>query len=609
MTSLWLSLYAGFLLALPVVIWQAWAFFLPAFDKSHERLLRIFVLIATLMLGIGVAFGYWVALPKASHFLANYDKSQYQSFIRARDYIGFSAKVLVAMAIVFELPLFVIGLTRIGIVQTRTLRRSRRIGYFVVCCVGVLLPGVDPVTTIIETVPLLVLYEASIWASVLLERRADRRASVSRRHVTSAVSADWVVPVDGPPVEGGLVRFEDGRIVEVGAGRADRHFDGAVIVPGFVNAHTHLEYANYAGFGDGLPFGPWIKTHIARKDRLRPEDMLAIARLGALESLRSGVTAVADYSFAGAAAAAAEELGLRAIVYLEVFAVDPASAERQWAEKRARVEESPLVRIGVSPHAPYTCSLDTYRFCLSLGVPVGTHLAESANETEWLLHGSGPLEEIAPLLVTPPGRRPVDALEPVLCPELLCAHCVDVDDGEIALLAARDVPVAHCPRSNALLGCGVAPLTRLRAAGVRVGIGTDSPASTPSFDMFEELRAAIYAARATERRADALGAGDALALATIGAARALRLDAEVGTLTPGKRADLTVVSLAGSPYHPVEDPAAAVVFGGSPDRVLETIVDGQTRYRKAEETQWREVRSIASAARARMLGSPQPPPR
>jgi 5-methylthioadenosine/S-adenosylhomocysteine deaminase len=240
-------------------------------------------------------------------------------------------------------------------------------------------------------------------------------------------------------------------------------------------------------------------------------------------------------------------------------------------------------------------------------VPVGTHLAESTNETEWLLHGRGPLEEIGALLVPPPGKRPVQALEPVLGPDLLCAHCVDVDDSEIALLAARDVPIAHCPRSNALLGCGIAPLTALRGAGARVGLGTDSPASTPSFDVFDELRAAVYAARAHERRADALGASEALALATIDSARALRLDADVGTLTAGKRADLTVVSLAGSPYHPVEDPAAAVVFGGSPDRVLETIVDGQTRYRKAEERQWREVRSIASAARARMLGSPQPP--
>ena len=177
MTAMWLSVYAGFLLALPVIIWQAWAFFLPAFDPGHERMLKIFVVISVALLAVGVLFGYFLALPAASHFLANYDQHQYQSFIRARDYIGFAAKVLVAMAIVFELPLFVVGLTKIGILQTRTLRRSRRVGYFIVCCVGVALPGVDPVTTILETIPLLVLYEASIWASVLLERRGEQAST------------------------------------------------------------------------------------------------------------------------------------------------------------------------------------------------------------------------------------------------------------------------------------------------------------------------------------------------------------------------------------------------------------------------------------------------
>jgi 5-methylthioadenosine/S-adenosylhomocysteine deaminase len=420
------------------------------------------------------------------------------------------------------------------------------------------------------------------------------------------LSADWVLPVDGPPIEGGLVRYEDGLIVQVTAGRAERHFADAVVLPGFVNAHSHLEYANYGGFGDGTAFGPWIRTHVDRKGRLRREDMLAVARLGALDSLRSGITTTADYSFSGAAAAAARELGLRAIVYLEVFAADPADAERQWQERRAQVEESELVRIGISPHAPYTCSLDTYRYCLSLGVPVGTHLAESAHEVEWLLYGEGPLQAIAGVLVPPTGKRPVLSLEPVLGPELLCAHCVEVEGGEIRLLAERSVPVAHCPRSNALLGCGIAPLAQLRAAGATVGLGTDSPASTPSFDMFDELRSAVALARARERDAEALSAAEALALATIDSARALQLDAEVGTLSPGKRADLTVVSLEGSPHHPVEDPAAAVVFGGSPDRVLETIVDGQTRYRRQVEEQWQEARSIASAARARMLGSPSP---
>src|SRR5581483_2311931 len=201
------------------------------------------------------------------------------------------------------------------------------------------------------------------------------------------------------------------------------------------------------------------------------------------------------------------------------------------------------------------------------------HLAESANENEWLLHGTGPLQSIASYLLPPTGRRPVATLEPVLCPELLCAHCVDVEAEEIELLAARDVPVAHCPRSNALLGCGIAPLAELRAAGIRVGLGTDSPASTPSFDVFEEMRTAVAAARARERRGDALGAAEALELATLGSARALRLEREVGSLTPGKRADLTVLDLAGSPYDPVEDPAVAAVFGGSPARVVETIVD------------------------------------
>src|SRR5579872_1496711 len=177
MTAMWMSVYAGFLLALPVILWQAWSFFLPAFDPQHERLLRIFTFISVALLLVGVGFGYELALPAASHFLAHYDSSQYTTFIRARDYIGFAAKVLVAMAIVFELPLFVVGLTRIGILSTAKLRRSRRVGYFVVCCVGVALPGVDPVTTTLETIPLLVLYEASIWASVLLERRSARSSS------------------------------------------------------------------------------------------------------------------------------------------------------------------------------------------------------------------------------------------------------------------------------------------------------------------------------------------------------------------------------------------------------------------------------------------------
>lgn len=415
-----------------------------------------------------------------------------------------------------------------------------------------------------------------------------------------SLSADWVLPVDGPPVHNGFVEWEEGRIIQVGEGRADDHRSGAVILPGVVNAHSHLEYAVYAGFGDGEPFGGWFATHIRRKRELDLEAMLAIARRGAADSLAAGITTTADYSYSGVAATAAAELGLRAIVYLEVFASDPAVAERQFAETRGRVEETDLVRIGVSPHAPYTCSAEVYAWALSLGLPVGTHLAESANEQLWLEHGTGPLAVNAAVLVAPTGKRAVATLADILCPELLCAHCVEVSPDEIAVLAEHDVPVAHCPRSNAMLGCGIAPLAELRAAGLRVGLGTDSPASTPSIDPWEEARTAVYASRARERRPDVLGAAETLGLLTLDAARALALEDEIGSLAPGKRADLTVLSLAGSPYDPVEDPAVGVVFGGSPAGVLETIVNGETRYRQGDDA-WPEVRSIASAARRRML--------
>lgn len=174
MTSMWISLYAGFLVALPVFLWQVWAFFMPAVDERHSRTIGMFVLFAALLLVCGVVFGYYVALPAAVHFLTNYDSSQYHILVRARDYYSFSALVLLAMGIVFELPMFVLGLVRLGIVSTAKLRRTRRVGYFIVACVGVALPGVDPVTTMIETIPLWVLYELSIWLSILVERRAPK---------------------------------------------------------------------------------------------------------------------------------------------------------------------------------------------------------------------------------------------------------------------------------------------------------------------------------------------------------------------------------------------------------------------------------------------------
>jgi sec-independent protein translocase protein TatC len=173
-TSLWVSLYFGLMLALPVILWQVWAFFIPAVERGHARMLKSFVLAAAGLLVAGMAFGYFVALPKAVQFLVNYDDDLFNQQIQARPYITFCTQVLFAMAIVFELPIFVVGLTRMGVLTTTRLRRNRRIGYFVVACIAVALPGIDPVTTMFETVPLVVLFELSIWLCVLLDRRAQR---------------------------------------------------------------------------------------------------------------------------------------------------------------------------------------------------------------------------------------------------------------------------------------------------------------------------------------------------------------------------------------------------------------------------------------------------
>ena len=290
-------------------------------------------------------------------------------------------------------------------------------------------------------------------------------------------AADWVVPVEGAPVRDGGVAVEDGRILAVGPA-ADlegerRTFADAVIVPAFVNAHSHLEYAVYAGFGDGFSFPPWIDLHVTRKRRLLEGDAVEIARLGAAECLRSGIATIGDASFTGAAAPACAELGLAGIVYLEVFGDDPEAARARFAELADAVSEhlSDRLRVGVSPHAPYTTSADVYEACAGLGVPVTTHLAESEAEQEWLLHGTGSMEAAAPLLVPPPGQTGIRLLAErgLLGSDVLAAHCVHVDAEEIALLAEHDVAVAHCPRSNAMLGCGAAPLADLLAAGGRVG--------------------------------------------------------------------------------------------------------------------------------------------
>jgi cytosine/adenosine deaminase-related metal-dependent hydrolase len=430
----------------------------------------------------------------------------------------------------------------------------------------------------------------------------------------TVLSADWVVPVEGPPIRDGAVEIDDrtGTIAAVGPREElgdSVHYEEAVILPGFVNAHTHLEYDVYVGFGDGLRFADWIGLHVQRKARIELEDMEAIARLGVLECLRSGITTVGDCSFSGAAATACADLGLRGTIYLEVFGGTAGPIAERFEPMRERIADSlsDQVRVGISPHAPYTCTLELYAACSELGLPVATHLAESDDETEFLRTGHGAWASFAEMLVPPLGTSGIRALAEagLLSSDVIAAHCVKADQEEIALLAEHDVAVAHCPRSNGILGCGVAPLTALRDAGIRVCIATDSPASTPSLDMFDEMRAAIVGARAREGRPDALTAEEALELATLGGARALGLGETLGSIVPGKQADLTVLSLADTPFIPWEDPVTGVVLGGAPQHVVATLVSGKPRYEKGGKA-WLELIDAARSARGRLLQSADP---
>jgi sec-independent protein translocase protein TatC len=175
LTSMWVSLYAGLIVALPVVLWQLWAFLAPAFDVHTQRIVAGLVAFATALAAVGIVFGRYVALPAAVKFLTSYDDHLYNIQIRARDFISFATVVLLAVTVVFELPVFILALVRIGLLSSAKLRRNRRIGYAAMAVLAVALPGVDPVTTTIEMIPLFLLYEMSIWLSVLLDQRTSAR--------------------------------------------------------------------------------------------------------------------------------------------------------------------------------------------------------------------------------------------------------------------------------------------------------------------------------------------------------------------------------------------------------------------------------------------------
>ncbi|CAN5774703.1 TRZ/ATZ family hydrolase [soil metagenome] len=392
--------------------------------------------------------------------------------------------------------------------------------------------------------------------------------------------AAWILPVVSAPLRNATVVEQGGRIVYVGprddapGGGEDVELGEVLLLPGLVNAHCHLELTAMRGFLDGLAFRDWIvRLTTARRAILTQDMLLDAARLGVDEGLRHGITTFADTGDTGAGFDAMLERGVRGVCYREVFGPDPdqcadtiAALEERVAEMRGRATR--LVAVGVSPHAPYSVSDALFRATASLArqydMPLAVHIAESAVEHDLVEHGTGAFAEglrSRGIHVSPRARTPIALLDAlgVLYERALLIHCVDVDAGDIDAISHHRCAVAHCPASNAKLGHGIAPLAALLAAGITVGIGTDSVASNDRMDVLEEARLATLMASARETRHDALGASKALDLATLGGARALGLADEIGSLEVGKAADLAAFAI---PRHrlPVHEPVAALVY-------------------------------------------------
>ena len=392
--------------------------------------------------------------------------------------------------------------------------------------------------------------------------------------------ARWVLPITQPPIENGTVVESDGLITYVGPRSAappgeDNDLGEAILLPGLVNTHTHLELTAMRGFLEDCQFAPWIdRLRRSRNEIMDREALLDSARFGIIEGIEAGITTYADTCSSGVVMQAMRDAGVRGVMYQEVFGPDPSQAEVAMRELEGRVEallreQSELVTLGVSPHAPYTVSDRLYeaaaRFANSRQLPLAMHIAESQPEVDLVTRGTGDFAESwqrRGIAVSPRARSAIALLEQrgVLERGPLLIHCVRVDSEDIATMARHRCAVAHCPASNAKFGHGIAPLLPLIEAGIRVGIGSDSVASNNRMDVLDEARLSVLIHRAATQRHDAFGAHDALQLATIGGARALGLDSRIGSLEVGKDADLAAFRTDIARTIPTGDPYSAAIF-------------------------------------------------
>lgn len=394
------------------------------------------------------------------------------------------------------------------------------------------------------------------------------------------------VTLEDPPVRKGVsIAVEDGRIVRIADGLEglpypESAFDTVIsgkdrlVLPGLINAHTHLAMTLLRGYADDLPLMEWLQEKIwPLEARLTPEEIYWGSVLGLAEMIRSGTTCFADMYFAmDRVAEAVEESGLRALLSYGIIAPEPGDKlDRELKIAQEFVERfhnraDGRVRAAVSPHAPYTCHPRVWERAVELArehdLLVHTHLSETRTEVEearkrW-------------------GKTPVQYLKDLGVFEVpvLAAHCVHLTDEDIEILKDHEVYPVHNPTSNLKLASGVAPVWRLLREGIPVALGTDGTASNNDLDMIEEIRLAALLQKGILQEATALPALEALQLGTVYGARALRWDG-IGTIAEGNRADLVILETTGPHWVPAYDPVSQVVYAAKAADVCTVIVEGQ----------------------------------
>lgn len=430
-------------------------------------------------------------------------------------------------------------------------------------------------------------------------------------------SARWVLPICSAPISDGAVAVEGPLIVGVGAqAEIERQYPDAqvsdyrdsVILPGLINAHSHLELTAMRGFleKEENNFFAWLRKLTVARLAMTSEDLFVSATLGVVEAARAGITCLADSSsFAQQSMRALKEVGLRGIVYQESFGPDPRLAAENLGKMHQQLDdlrplETNLIKAGVSPHAPYTVSGPQLKLISRLAIeedtPLMMHAAESAAEQMFLTDGTGPFAEGLKqrgIEWQPPKLSTVDYLQAqgILETQPLLAHCINVNDSDLELIKNARAGIAHCPKSNAKLRHGRARFGDLIRPGIAVGLGSDSVASNNNCDLLEEARFATLTARTVSN--EEVTAEDALFAATLGGARAMHLDHLVGCLREGLQADMAIVNIGSSHHQPVTNPVDTLIFSSSGRDVVLTMVAGQEVYQQGCVTMVQESEFIS----------------